>query len=275
MNNQPIGFFDSGVGQLSILIETKKLLPRENFVIFADQSHNPYGEKTQDQIKKYATDATIFLLRNNRIKILVLACNTATVLALDHLRKKFDIPIIGTVPAVKPAFSASKNKKIAIMSTPATAKSVYLADLINQFGNKNQVLTISCAGLEEAIEILDTMAIDKLLKKYLRKVKKFEADVVVLGCTHYPLIKSQIERSIGPKIKVIDSGSAIAKRIKEILEAASQLSSKYRGDIYYTTGNPKIFSKVASALLDKKIKARVPGISASEYKQFNDLKSLN
>lgn len=258
MNNQPIGFFDSGVGQLSIIIETQKLLPRENFVVFADQKHNPYGQKSQRQVRKYCIDATRFLIKNHQIKMMVLACNTATVLALDHLRRNFDLPIIGTVPAVKPAFHASKNKKIAIMSTPATAKSEYLADLIRKYASTAKVIKIGCDNLEEAIEILDKSQIKLLLKKYLAKVRQFGADVVVLGCTHYPLVKSQIKRGFGSEVKIIDSGSAIAKRIKEILEAASQLSSKCRGDIYYTTGSPKIFSKVASALLDKKIKARVP-----------------
>lgn len=258
MNNNPIGFFDSGVGQLSILIETKKLLPDENFIIFADQTHNPYGQKTRAQIRKYAHNAIVHLINKHKIKMMVLACNTATVLALDHLRRNFDLPIIGTVPAIKPAFTASKNKKIAVMATPATAKSKYLNDLIRKYAPTAKVIKIGCDRLEEAIEVLDKGQIKLLLKKYLAKIRQFGADVVVLGCTHYPLIKAQIKRGFESKVKVIDSGSAIAKRIKETLEAASQLSSEYRGDIYYTTGNPKIFSKVASALLHKGIKAKMP-----------------
>lgn len=255
MNNAPIGFFDSGVGQLSILIETKKLLPLESFVIFADQNHNPYGEKTQDQIKKYATDATNFLLRNNRIKILVLACNTATVLALDHLRKKFDIPIIGTVPAIKPAFKKSKGIKVAIMSTPATAKSKYLTSLVSEFGNDKNTLKIGCGGLEEAIEILDHKKIDQILEKYLAKVKKFKPDIVVLGCTHYPLVRRQIKVNLPKNAMIIDSGKPVAKRIKEILKKNHMLSAKKTQDIYYTTADPLKFSQVASVFLKQSIQA--------------------
>lgn len=254
MNNNPIGFFDSGVGLLSVLAETKKLLTHENFVIFADQGNNPFGEKSEKQIKNYATDATKFLIKKHNIKMMVLACNTATVLALDHLRKKFGIPIVGTVPAVKPAFKNSKSVKVAIMSTPATVKSKYLSDLVDEFGRVANTLKIGCNGLEEAIEILDYKKIDDLLKRHLAKVKSFKADVIVLGCTHYPLIKSKIQNSLGKDIKVIDSGQAIARRIKQVLSGNQLLSKSRREDLFYTTGNPKQFSKVACILLRQTVK---------------------
>src|SRR3989344_26660 len=114
-SNNPIGFFDSGVGQLSVLLEVKKFLPWENYVIFADQVHNPYGDKSEAQIKRYTKEATV--------------------LALSYLRENFDIPIVGTVPAVKSAYNKSKKLKVAVMSTPATAKSKYLDDLVQKFEN--------------------------------------------------------------------------------------------------------------------------------------------
>lgn len=254
MNNSPIGFFDSGVGLFSILKETKKLLSRENFVIFADQGHNPYGEKTKSQIKRFAQDATNFLIKKHKIKMMVLACNTATVLALESLRKKFDIPIVGTVPAVKPAFGTSKDTRVAIMSTPATAKSKYLASLIKDFGDNSRTLKVGCAGLEEAIEYGNERLIFATLDFYLAKIKKFKPDVVVLGCTHYPLVKNRIESSL-PKVKIIDSSQAIARRIKGILIRTNLLSKKKIGDIYYTTGDPRIFSKITGDLLKSKIEA--------------------
>lgn len=256
MNNQPIGFFDSGVGLISVLKETQKLLPKENFVIYADQGHNPYGEKTRTQIKKYAKDATSLLVKKHNIKMMVLACNTATVLALDSLRKSFDIPFIGTVPAVKPAILKSKKLKIAIVSTPVTAKSSYLKNLIKEFSLNAEVLNLGCPGLEEAIEILDLAQIDKQLKKYLKKVKEFKADVLVLGCTHYPLVKKRISKILGREILVIDSGQAIAQRIKSVLAGFNKLSKSWQKNFYYTTGNSKLFSKVASTLLQSKIEAQ-------------------
>ena len=254
-DSHPIGFFDSGVGLLSVLAETKKLLPREIFVIFADQGHNPYGEKSAKQIKSYATDATNFLIKKHNIKMMVLACNTATVLALGDLRKKFKIPIIGTVPAVKPAFKKSKGVKVAIMSTPLTAKSKYLTSLVSKFGNDKNALKLGCRGLEEAIEILDHKKIDQILEKYLAKVKKFKPDVVILGCTHYPLIKNKIQKELGNGVTLLDSGEAIAKRVRAILKETKSFSSRRQSDIFYTTGDPKQFSRVASILLKKKINA--------------------
>ena len=253
MNNNPIGFFDSGVGLISVLKETKKLLPLENFVIFADQGHNPYGEKSKVQIRKYAKDAISYLIKKHQIKMMVLACNTATVLALDFLRKHFEIPIVGTVPAVKTAYGHSKKSKIAVMSTPATAKSQYLKTLIKDHGRNAKTLKVGCFGLEEAIEILDKKRISSLSKKYTIPINKFGADVVVLGCTHYPLVKDQIRKNLTDKIKIIDSGQAIAKRVKSLL--ADNVSQKRAKDFYYTSGDSQLFSRVASTLLRSKIRA--------------------
>ncbi len=253
--NQPIGFFDSGVGLFSVLKETKKLLPNENYVIYADQGRNPYGEKSQHQIIKYAHEATSFLINKHHIKMMVLACNTATVLALDHLRKHFRLPFIGTVPAIKPAFDKDKKSRVAIMSTPATAKSDYLKKLINLYGDEKLTLPIGCSGLEEAIEILDYQKIDRALIKYIGEAKKFKAEKIVLGCTHYPLIKNKIKQRLDSNIKVIDSSGAIAKRIEAVLSENNQVSSKRQRDIFYTTGNEKIFSEISSKLLKYKVYA--------------------
>ena len=255
-SNNPIGFFDSGVGQLSVLLEVKKFLPWENYVIFADQVHNPYGDKSEAQIKRYTKEATAFLIRKHQIKMMVLACNTATVLALSYLRENFDIPIVGTVPAVKSAYNKSKKLKVAVMSTPATAKSKYLDDLVQKFENGAGTLKIGCYGLEEAIEVLDNKKIDKLIKTYTKKIKDFGADVVVLGCTHYPLIKTLIQKQLRRTATIIDSGRPIARHIRQVLENNKELSKKKHADIYYTTGSPQLFARVASKFLKHKITAQ-------------------
>lgn len=255
-NGKPIGFFDSGVGLLSILKETQKLLPYENFVVLADQGHNPYGEKSQREIQTFAREATRFLVKNHKIKMMVLACNTATVLAVESLRKIFPIPIVGVVPAIKPAAKKSEKSKIVIMSTPATAKSIYLENLIKKFSPNARVLKLGCGGMEEAIEVLDKKKIDQLIGKYTKTVKDFGADTVVLGCTHYPLIKSRIQNSLPPKTKIIDSGEAVAIRIEKILNDSKQKSVRKFNDIFYTTGDPKKFSDVTSQILGQKIQAR-------------------
>lgn len=253
--NGKIALFDSGVGQLSVFQEVKKLMPNENFVIFADQKNMPYGEKTSTQIKNYVKSATEYLIKKHQIKMMILACNTATVLALDHLRDKFNIPFVGVVPAIKPAVEISKTKRIVIMSTQATAKSSYVENLINKFAPNFEVLKLGCPGLENAVETLNHGQIDRLVKKYTSKINEFNPDVVILGCTHYPLIKKQIEKDLKANIHVIDSGSAIAKQSDKVLNNLGLKSLKKHKDIFYTTGDAKNFSQVASTLLKTKISA--------------------
>lgn len=260
-NNRPIGFFDSGVGGLSVLLEVKKNLPSESFVFLADQGHNPYGEKTKKQLEALSERITKFLLKHD-IKILVVACNTATCYAIDHLRYKFNIPIIGVVPAVKTASTLTKNGKIAVMSTPATAKSRYLASLVSQFAPRFEVLKLGCVHLEDAIEYLNLGEITNLINVYAGRVRKFGADTVVLGCTHFPFFKTEIKNKLGERVRIIDSGEAIGKRVFAILSENNAFSLRKQQDIYYTTAVPQIFSKVASTLLQYKVDGRKAYLAA-------------
>lgn len=252
MDNRPIGLFDSGVGGLSILEEIRKTLPKENFVFLADQLNVPYGAKTAKQLKLLVHEITKFLLKYD-IKLMVVACNTASCYTIDFLRKRFTIPIVGVVPAIKPAVEISKSGKIAVMSTPATAKSKYLDNLVKKLAPKNQVLRVGCEGLEEAVEQLKFPKISRLLKKYLEIIDQFEADVIVLGCTHYPFLKKDIEKMTGGNTSIIDSGKAVASRVKSVLKKSKIQSYSSLTDLFYTTGDPQEFSKVASTLLKYKI----------------------
>lgn len=255
MNNNPIGLFDSGVGGLSVLAEIKKVLPTENFIFLADQKHVPYGAKTKRQLQNLSERITHFLLKH-KIKLLIIACNTATCHALDHLRSKFNLPIIGVVPAIKPAVAQSSKNKIAIMSTPATAQSAYLSSLIADFAPGAHVLKLGCRGLEESVEVLNKKQYLKLLDIFTQKIKNFGADVIVLGCTHFPFLKEDIQKLVGSKVKIIDSGKAIAKRTKFILQKMDSLCQEKSVDLYFTTASPGQFSEVASTLLGQKISAQ-------------------
>lgn len=252
MDSRPIGMFDSGVGGLSILLEVKKNMPRENFVFLADQAHIPYGSKTREQLKKLACDITNFLIKHD-VKLLVVACNTASCYTIEYLREKFTIPIVGVVPAIKPAASIAKNSRIAILSTPATSKSIYLKKLIIKAAPQAKVLRLGCQGLEEAVEYFKTAKIAKLLDEYLKEVIDFGADVIVLGCTHYPFLKKDMAKIVGHNIKIIDSGKAIAKRVAIVLKKNKIYSSQKTVDRFFTTGDPSQFSKIASTLLKYKI----------------------
>lgn len=253
-DSRPIGLFDSGVGGLSVLLEIAKSMPNENFVFLADQLHNPYGAKAKSELEDLSERITYFLLKR-KIKALVIACNTATCYAMDYLRFNFDIPIVGVVPAVRPSAKLTKTGKIAIMSTPATAKSAYLASLVLEFAENRQCLKLGCGGLEESVETLDKKAWDDLLDTYTGKIQKFGADVIVLGCTHFPFLKKDIKKRMGPKVKVIDSGAAIARRVKYLLTKKGALSPKKDKDLFFTTGDAKEFSRVASVLLGENISA--------------------
>lgn len=254
-NNRPIGFLDSGVGGLSILKEVKRVLPLENTIFFADQKNFPYGLKTGKELNSITKKVSDFLVSHN-VKILVIACNTATCYSLKYLRSKFNIPIIGVVPAIKTAAKSSKKGKIVILSTPATSASYYLESLIEEFATNVKVLKIKCGGLEEAIEVSDHKKIAYLVNYYSKKIKNFGADAVVLGCTHYPIVKDKFKDLIGPGIKLVDSTAPVAKRIKEILKKSNSYSSFKGEDLFFTTASAQKFSKISSSILNEQILAQ-------------------
>ncbi|HEY4521919.1 MAG TPA: glutamate racemase [Candidatus Paceibacterota bacterium] len=251
---RPIGVFDSGVGGLSILRELKKIMPHENYIFVADQLNVPYGEKTQKELENLTLKICKFFVSKNS-KLIVAACNTATCHALPYLRSKIKIPIIGTVPAVKPAAEKSKTGAIGIISTPATSQSQYLKNLIQIYAKNLKVANIGCMGLENAVEkgVLNSPEVKKMLNKFIKPIKNSGADIIVLGCTHYPFLKTQIKKTAGTKIKLIDSGKAIAKHTKNTLQKLNILSKSGKNTDFYTTGNPELFSKTASVLLKKNI----------------------
>lgn len=258
-DTRPIGVFDSGVGGLSILIELQKLLPHENFVFLADQKNVPYGEKTKPELVKLVFKIADYFIKNHDIKMLVVACNTATCNTNTELRKKYKLPIVGTVPAVKPAARDTQSKVIGVISTPSTSKSKVLKDIIKNYCGGIEVINVGCKNLENTVERGDIYGkrTIELLQKYLSKVKNSTADRLVLGCTHYPFLRDPIQKIVGPKVKLIDSGKAIAKHAKELLKENKLVNNNsHMGVIsYFTTGNASNFTKVASVLLEKRIKA--------------------
>lgn len=256
MNNSPIGVFDSGVGGLSVLAELQKLLPMETFIFVADQANVPYGGKTKEEIE-ILTDKILGFLVSKNVKAVVVACNTATVYAIDYLRQKYQVPIIGTVPVIKTIASISKTKKTAVFSTPATSKSDYLTSLIEKFADGVMVYKVGGTGLEELIEEgkLEDLETDKVLHESLEPLLKKNVDAIALGCTHYPFLRKKIQEIVGPNIAVVDSGGAVARRTKAILENNGILASKKNEDIFFTTGDKEKFKMVAQKLLEKKLPA--------------------
>lgn len=244
----PIGVLDSGLGGLSVALEIKKLMPLESILYYGDSKNAPYSQKTEEKIYKLSKKIIEFLLHNNA-KIIVIACNTITVVALERLRKDYpNVPIIGTVPVIKTAARVTKNGRIGIFSTLKTAQSKYQKRLIEKFAKDLYVLNLGSDDIVPLIERGNNKELGSVLLKALEPFKKAKIDVLALGCTHFPLVKSEIKDVIGKDIKVIDSGAAVARQVKKILGQLSLTSNNSGIDRFYTTGDPIRMEKTKSKL---------------------------
>lgn len=225
--NRPIGIFDSGIGGVTVLKEILKLLPNENYIYFSDSIHNPYGEKTKEEVFSYVDEIIKFFIDND-CKAVVFACNTATALTIEEIRKKYlDLIIIGIEPAYKMVHDYAINKKTLVMATPATIKSEKFLSLYHEYNNHNTIL-LECPGLANLIELGDIIRINHYLEENLPKDQNIE--VVVLGCTHYPLIKNEISMLLG-NVTFFDGGCGVAQRLKYLLDENKLLSDNIKGNI--------------------------------------------
>ncbi len=245
MNKNPIGIFDSGIGGLSVVRQIKKVLPNESIIYLADKANFPYGEKTPEQIRKLSEKNVKWLLIQ-KVKLIVVACNTATVNTISLLRQKFPLTsFVGMEPAAKPAARESK-KGIIILSSPRATKSKQLYYLIKKYVKGVKVFNIGSLELVQAVEEQwNSSKIEITLKKLIPRKILNQADILVLGCTHFPLIKDQIQKFVGKDIKVIDSGEAVAKRVKAVLEEKKLLSTIIKpNDSFFTTGEREVIRKI-------------------------------
>lgn len=216
--NAPVGVMDSGVGGLSVLKHLTRRLPREHFLYYADSAYAPYGNQSAEAIRERCI-AVADGLQAQGIKALVVACNTATAAAIHSLRARYPWPIIGMEPAVKPAVAASHNQSIGVLATTGTLQSAQFAALLEQHGQGVRIVTQACVGLVEQIERgqLATAETYALLEKYCQPLVAAGVDTIVLGCTHYPFVRAQIQQVVGPAIRLIDTGEAVAKRLQQVL----------------------------------------------------------
>jgi glutamate racemase len=248
--------FDSGVGGLSIWRATRRLLPQEDIVFFADSGHVPYGEKSSRELHDLTARITRFLLDQGS-KIIVVACNTATVHAIAHLRTTFpDVPFVGVVPVVKTLARRTRTGTIAVLSTPSTSQSPYLAGLIEEFAPDKHVINVGCDGLENAVEAgqVRTRQVTTLLERHLAPVSGSEADVVGLGCTHYPFLRARIKRMLGPDVRVFDPSRPVARRVRQVLRERDALARNTSPEYsFYTSGDPQQVGRVASTLLRRPV----------------------
>ena len=251
MDNQAIGIFDSGVGGLSIVSSLLRFLPNESFLYLADSKNCPYGIKSNQEIYRLAKKMVDFLLAQ-KIKLLVVACNTITVTSIAKLRSAYpNLPIVGIVPVIKTAVEKTNNKKIGIFSTVATFKSRYQQDLIAKFAKGYAVTNVGSADLVALIEKLDFKTIDKTLGRELQVFKDNKIDTLALGCSHFSLIKDRIQKKL-PRVAILESSDAISRQVRRILESNKTLSKSAKSHyIFYTTGDLSAIEYFVNKLTSK------------------------
>src|SRR5713101_1645899 len=253
----PIGVFDSGAGGLTILSVLRQELPYENYIYFGDTAHCPYGTRSDAEIIDLSVQANRFLIELG-VKLIVIACNTASQAALNTLRAKFpSVHFVGVVPAVKPAARATKKGRIGIAATNQAAKAIYLQQLIDEFAGGIQAYAVGCPELVTLVERgeLDGPAVEETVKQALQPILLEDVDVIVLGCTHFPALRPVIERVTAHQVQIIDSGVAIARRTHYVLDAERLIqpnnsNQAHTGELQvWCSGDTKVFSNIASKLL--------------------------
>ena len=255
-----IGVFDSGLGGLTVVSSIEKIFKGAELFYIADTAYAPYGEKTPEQILDRCDLITRYLLVNHGIEALIVACNTATSAAIKHLREKFPLLIvIGTEPGIKPAIINTKTLNVGVLATPRTLQGDKYQLLVNELSSRKEIKLYeqACIGLVEQIEKgeINTRKTFDMLEEWLEPMKKANVDTIVLGCTHYPLVSSVIKQIMGNNITLIETGDAIANRLKTLSEQKGHLNEgQLKIDVCYTGIINK--SMIEKILYNKKIEVR-------------------
>lgn len=220
-----IAIIDSGIGGKGIEREIKKQLPKVKIIYLADSINFPYGTKPVKVLHKILEENISAMIKKGA-QIIVLACNSATVSSVKYLRKKFDIPIVGVVPAIKPAAKTTKTKNIAIFATPITSKSKAQGELIKKYCSDYEVYKIPFKNLAGQIEKNEIKKAKINIQNQWQKYRNKNIDTIVLGCTHYTLIRPEIQKIVGKNVKIIDSNKAVARQVKKIYDKDRRLNGK-------------------------------------------------
>ena len=230
-DNRPIGVLDSGLGGISVLRELVKLMPGEDFIYYGDSANAPYGTRIPEEVIDLTKKDVEFLLERGA-KAIVVACNTATSVAIKELRAAYEevLPVIGIEPALKPAVKAKEHSKVVVMATPMTLSQTKFNSMMHIYEDDANIIKMPCPGLVEYIEsgVLEGPVLDAYLEKQFAPYDKAEIDAVVLGCTHYPLIREVIQKHF-PGVSVYDGGFGTAKQTKRRLAERGLLSDRESG----------------------------------------------
>ncbi len=255
--SNPIGVFDSGIGGLTVVKQLKQFLPKENIVYFGDTARVPYGTKSNATVIEYAVQDAQFLIDKN-VKLIVVACNTVSSVALDVLREKFNVPVIGMIlPGATMAIEKTKNNKIGVIGTEATVSNAAYSKELLKISDRVKVYEKACPLFVPLAEegLLEHPATELIAEEYLSELREHEIDTLILGCTHYPLLRNLIQRVIGKNVELIDSGVAAAVAVENHLRAQSLLndSATEGNDLFFVSDMPAKFKLIAERFLGKKI----------------------
>lgn len=256
-STKPIGVFDSGIGGLTVVKRFTKSLPKEKIIYFGDTARVPYGSKSNSTVIEYSTENTNFLL-SKKVKAIVVACNTASSVALTELKKKFDIPVIGMIePGAKMAINETKNSRIGVIGTRSTINNQAYSKEIRKINPDVQVIEKACPLFVPLAEEgwTNHRATVEIAEEYLHELRKYDIDTLVLGCTHYPILSNVIQKVIGDSVTLIDSGVASASVVKAELEKNNLENDveKKGSDEFYVSDIPTTFKSVAELFLGRKL----------------------
>ncbi|MCD5323766.1 MULTISPECIES: glutamate racemase [Pontibacillus] len=266
--DQPIGVIDSGVGGLTVAKELMRQLPKEEFVYLGDTKRCPYGPRPKEEVINFTWEMVRFL-QMKKIKMLVIACNTATAFTLQQLKEQLDIPVIGVIqPGARSAIKVSKNLHIGVIGTEGTIKSKAYANALQHINPDIRVNALSCPPFVPLVEqgLFSGEEALHVVRETLEPMKKANhIDTLILGCTHYPLLKDTIHRVMGDEITIISSGDETAQEVSVILDYYGRL---YEGDRvpnhkFYTTGDSKLFGDIANSWFEDHI-SHIETISLGE-----------
>lgn len=246
----PIGVFDSGVGGLSVLRALRAALPAEHWVYFADSQHCPYGGQSAAALQERASAITSFFLARGA-KLVVVACNTATIAAIAHLRAQYSLPFVGMEPGVKPACEQTRSGVVGVLATGRSLAGEKFHQLVAAHARDVRVLTRPCEGWVEAVEAgqLEGPIVDALLRREIDPLLAAGCDTLVLGCTHYPFLAPALRRLTGPEVVLIDTGPAVARQTRRVLETLGLRREAGEGSVEWVgSGDAARFAEQRAAL---------------------------
>lgn len=256
-DSRPIGIFDSGVGGLTVLREVEKVLPREEIIYFGDTARVPYGTKSAETVTRFSVENVEFLMKHD-VKLVLVACNTASSLSLKFLKRCFRVPIIGVIePGAKNAVNITRNNRVGVIGTNATVSSGAYEKAIKKISSRVSVYSRACPLFVPLAEEgwTDKDVTRKVASIYLAPLKKNNIDTLILGCTHYPILKSAIAFFMGKKVSLVDSAEEAAKEARDVLDAGGILNNApgRKKHKFFVSDEPVHFIKIGGRFLKKRI----------------------